>query len=372
MMASPLKLLLLAAVLLAACTSSVHAGEEEVHEVKTAGVEAPEAEPPAPEEHDTAGHESDSDEDSHEDDHDDDHSWSYDGEAGPEKWSHLGYSQCSGQRQSPINVVTNRVIRRHFKPIVFENFNQIPEEMNMTNNFHSAKAALDWERTPKISSGGLPGEYRVINFHFHWGRMDYRGSEHTIDGESYPLEMHIVSQNTKYDELSEALQHPDGLAVMGIMFEVSRANNRAMKRLEPALRRIVKGGASVSVDEPPRLQDLMPWNTNDFYRYDGSLTTPNCNEVVTWTIFLETVKITQKQLELFRALKKNPAPIGRNYRPPQARYGRSVYLSQPEEEEVETIGFAGKTAAVRSGAPALTEGPLAALLTSLLAVRLLF
>ena len=59
--------------------------------------------------------------------------------AGPERWSRLGYNQCSGQRQSPINVVTNRVIRRHFKPIEFENFNQIPEEMNMTNNFHSGE-----------------------------------------------------------------------------------------------------------------------------------------------------------------------------------------------------------------------------------------
>ena len=37
-----------------------------------------------------------------------------------------------------------------------------------------------------------------------------------------------------------------------------------MKRLEPALRRIVKGGETVAVQEPPRLQDLMPWNTNEF------------------------------------------------------------------------------------------------------------
>ena len=81
-----------------------------------------------------------------------------------------------------------------------------------------------------------------------------------------------------------------------LQLQVSRANNRAMKRLEPALRRIQKGGATVGVQDPPRLQDLMPWNTNDFYRYDGSLTTPNCNEVVTWTIFLETVKITHKQV----------------------------------------------------------------------------
>ena len=77
------------------------------------------------------------------------------------------------------------------------------------------------------------------------------------------------------------------------------------------------------------------------------------------------------QLELFRALKKNPSPIGRNYRPPQARYGRSVYLSQPEQEEVETISFGGKTAAVRSAAPATTAGSLAALLATLMSVRLL-
>lgn len=302
----------------------------------------------------------------------DDSHWSYDGEAGPEKWPYLGYSQCSGQRQSPINVVTNRVIRKHFKPIEFEHFNQIPEEMNMTNNFHSAKATLDWERVPRISSGGLPGEYKVINFHFHWGRMDYRGSEHTVDGESYPLEMHIVCQNTKYSDLSEALQHPDGLAVMGIMFEVSQANNRAMQRLEPGLKLIVKGGETVPVEEPPRLIDLMPWNTNDFYRYDGSLTTPNCNEVVTWTIFLETVKITQKQLELFRALKKNPTPIGRNYRPPQHRYGRSVFLSRPEQDEVEAFSFGGQTAAVRSSAPPAAAGTasLVTLLTAMVAARL--
>jgi len=292
--------------------------------------------------------------------------WSYDGEAGHEEWSKLGYHQCSGQRQSPINVVTNRVVRKHFKPIEFRNFDQIPTEMNLTNNYHTAKATLEWERVPHIRSGGLPGDYKVINFHFHWGKYDYKGSEHTVDGESYPLEMHIVCQNTKYEAIEEALQHPDGLAVLGIMFEVSEANNRAMKRLEPALREIVKGGASLSVDEPPRLMELMPWNTNDFYRYDGSLTTPNCNEVVTWTIFLETVKITEKQLALFRQLKGDPVPIGRNYRPPQNRYGRSVFLSKPEEEDVVEVLFAGRTSELKlEGAAAGTGG---AGLTALLAL----
>ena len=37
---------------------------------------------------------------------------------------------------------------------------------------------------------------------------------------SYPLELHVVCKNTEYEELSEALNHENGLAVLGIMFEV--------------------------------------------------------------------------------------------------------------------------------------------------------
>ena len=41
-----------------------------------------------------------------------------------------------------------------------------------------------------ISGGGLPGaQYRAAGIHFHWGSENERGSEHTVDGRSYPAEV---------------------------------------------------------------------------------------------------------------------------------------------------------------------------------------
>jgi len=40
-----------------------------------------------------------------------------------------------------------------------------------------------------VSGGGLSGTYKLAQFHFHWGKTDNKGSEHLVDGKSYPLEV---------------------------------------------------------------------------------------------------------------------------------------------------------------------------------------
>lgn len=40
-----------------------------------------------------------------------------------------------------------------------------------------------------ISGGGLSTTYKAVQFHLHWGSNGGPGSEHTIDGEQYPMEV---------------------------------------------------------------------------------------------------------------------------------------------------------------------------------------
>lgn len=42
-----------------------------------------------------------------------------------------------------------------------------------------------------VSGGGLDSDYQVAQFHFHWGSNDTNGSEHTIDGMAYPMEVFL-------------------------------------------------------------------------------------------------------------------------------------------------------------------------------------
>ena len=47
---------------------------------------------------------------------------------------------------------------------------------------------------------------------------------------------------------------------------------------------------------PVPLLSLLPINLNNYYRYHGSLTTPPCSEIVSWTVFHDLVDISAKQV----------------------------------------------------------------------------
>jgi len=44
-----------------------------------------------------------------------------------------------------------------------------------------------------VTKGGLPGDFTTAQFHIHWGKVDERGSEHTIDKKEYAAEVRVNS-----------------------------------------------------------------------------------------------------------------------------------------------------------------------------------
>lgn len=48
---------------------------------------------------------------------------------------------------------------------------------------------LDLPSSIKIEGGNLAGPYKAMQLHLHWGKEGGPGSEHTIDGEQFPMEV---------------------------------------------------------------------------------------------------------------------------------------------------------------------------------------
>jgi len=71
-----------------------------------------------------------------------------------------------------------------------------------------------------IYEGGLSNTYYLEQFHFHWGTKDRIGSEHTVDGKAYAMEMHLVHYSEDYNNVSAAANITGGLAVLGMFIEI--------------------------------------------------------------------------------------------------------------------------------------------------------
>ena len=51
------------------------------------------------------------------------------------------------------------------------------------------KLHADDNNAYSVSGGALPKTFIADHFHFHWGKVDSRGSEHTVNGQGSPMEV---------------------------------------------------------------------------------------------------------------------------------------------------------------------------------------
>jgi len=217
--------------------------------------------------------------------------WSYTGEEAPANWGSLSpeFQTCtSGVNQSPIDL----------KSFIDSNLTKIPFAYNTTsteilNNGHTVQVNIAKGSIIKVDSI----EFELKQFHFH------TPSENNINGKSFPLEAHFVHASK------------DGkLAVVALMFKEGKENkilNQFWNKMP-----MKSGDKSKLIVE--KLETLLPKN-KDYYRFNGSLTTPPCTEGVRWIVLKEATTLSKAQIEKFAKVMGSP-----NNRPIQTTNARMV------------------------------------------------
>ncbi|XP_016321038.1 carbonic anhydrase 4b isoform X2 [Sinocyclocheilus anshuiensis] len=246
---------------------------------------------------------------------------------GPDDWASVA-TTCGNTKQSPINIVTKKTLfDNHLTPVKFTGYQDTINTL-ITNNGHTVQVNLP-DRAA-ISGANLGDNYKAQQLHLHWGKNGGPGSEHTIDGEKYPMELHIVHIKEKYNSVEQAINDPSGVAVLGFFYEESQSANKKYDGLINSLKNITHPGTNGTLSAVSLDMLILPHNELErYFRYQGSLTTPGCSEAVVWTIFEKAIPLSKEQLSAFSSLMfSDGTAMVNTYRPIQLRAGREVYYSR--------------------------------------------
>lgn len=213
--------------------------------------------------------------------------WGYEGERGPEHWGHVSKICEMGKNQSPIDI--NGLVEADLKSLDIHYSGVVGA---LTNNGHTLQASVSGKNTLVVDGT----EFELKQFHFH------TPSENLIKGHQYPLEAHFVHADAA-----------GNLAVLAVMFETG-AQNEPLAQLTAELPKV---GASVPLAKELAVQSLLP-KLDEYYRFNGSLTTPPCSEGVRWFVVKQPNSLSQQQSAALHSV------MGNNNRPIQAHNARLV------------------------------------------------
>lgn len=211
------------------------------------------------------------------------------------------------EAQSPINLRPPQQAKPELGRLVFDYGSSQTSNLVMMNNGHSVELLLgpeqykgNGEATHGLPSGSsaptAPPErtvtvsgtrYVLQNVHFHFP------SEHLINGQRFPMEMHIVHQaGTRR-------------AVVAVLFSVG-TENAALKALFDNMTSTKAEDQKVVLTyDALNLKNVVPAD-GTYMRYEGSLTTPDCGTGVTWIVFRTPVQVSQAQIDKFKDAIKDP------------------------------------------------------------------
>ena len=197
--------------------------------------------------------------------------WSYAAASGPDNWGSLdaAFAECQvGEAQSPIALTSAQFESADLPPLTFS---YASSTLKVEDTGHGFKATPDGEHTLAIGDD----MYKLLQFHAH------TPSEHTLDGKSFPMEIHFVHMNDAGE-----------LAVVGVMVETG-APNEAFASFLAQVEEEQEEGADMVAELEAKLPESKAYVT-----YPGSLTTPPCSEGVRWNVLTNSITFSEEQMAL--------------------------------------------------------------------------
>ena len=173
------------------------------------------------------------------------------------------------------------------------------------------------------------GTYELQQFHFHWGQKTGEGTEHRINGKQEELEIHFV--HTKKGEADTTKR--DFITVVPVFVK----EDKNLKISGPwsilDASEIKEFKSELEVEEF-EYDQLLPEDRNYFY-YEGSLTTPPCNETVQWFVLKELLSVPGAYLEQLREIEENKAGdlLEFNFRDAQDLGNRVVFKRSSDDDD---------------------------------------